>query len=338
MTKNSVINYTLVVLALLAALTVLNPALAQSANPFTLFGFGASVDTNTGATSANTLRVLANQGAAGASAWPISAASLPLPTGAAADASLTTIDTDLKANITLHSGAALIGKVGIDQTTPGTTNLVATTVADGANSTLGAQADAAIVTSATGTVSGKLRGIVSLLVSGITVATHAVTQSGNWTARVVGNAGAIFDAATGAAPPANALFIGGLTSGATGGLVTGITVCDSGFDIDINTATTTLVVTGVASRKVRICSFNMVATAADTVAWIEGTGATCGTGTAGMIGSSTAAHGQAFAANGGIAVGSGLGEVLTAATAGDSVCLVTSAATQLDGHIKYAIY
>lgn len=58
MTKNSVINYTLVALALLVALTVLNPALAQSANPFTLLGYGASVDTNSGTKSANTLRVV----------------------------------------------------------------------------------------------------------------------------------------------------------------------------------------------------------------------------------------------------------------------------------------
>lgn len=49
----------------------------------------------------------------------------PTNTGYALDASLTTIDTDIKSNITLHSGSAVVGKVGIDQTTPGTTNLVA---------------------------------------------------------------------------------------------------------------------------------------------------------------------------------------------------------------------
>lgn len=61
-----------------------------------------------------------------------------LPSGAAtaanqttANASLSTIDTDLKSNITLHAGTNVIGKVGIDQTTPGTTNAV--TVTDGTN-------------------------------------------------------------------------------------------------------------------------------------------------------------------------------------------------------------
>lgn len=42
----------------------------------------------------------------------------------ALDASLTTIDTDLKSNITLHAGTNIVGKVGIDQTTSGTTNFV----------------------------------------------------------------------------------------------------------------------------------------------------------------------------------------------------------------------
>lgn len=48
----------------------------------------------------------------------------PSNTGYALDASLTTLDTDVKSNITLHAGTNLIGKVGIDQTTPGTTNKV----------------------------------------------------------------------------------------------------------------------------------------------------------------------------------------------------------------------
>lgn len=144
--------------------------------------------------------------------------------------------------------------------------------------------------------------------------------------------------ATGAAPPARAEYSGFLGSGATGGLLVGVTACDSDAVINIATATTTRLVTGVSGRQVRICAFDMVTAAANNVAWIEGTGATCGTGSAGMAGGSTAASGYNFAANGGIGRGSGIGEVLTTATTGDSVCLVTSAAVQLSGHIKYAIY
>lgn len=54
---------------------------------------------------------------------PVSAASLPLPTGAAQETggNLAAILTKLNA-VVLGVGAAIIGKVGIDQSTPGTTN------------------------------------------------------------------------------------------------------------------------------------------------------------------------------------------------------------------------
>lgn len=165
-----------------------------------------------------------------------------------------------------------------------------------------------------------------------------VTPDANVKVNVVGNAGANVDGATGAAPPANVLFMGALASGATGGHLLGVTACDSDFAVNISTATTTLAITGVSGRQVRICSWDLVTAAANNVAWIEGTGATCGTGTAGMAGGTSAASGYNFAANGGLAKGTGLGEVMTTATTGDSVCIVTSAATQLSGHVKYTIY
>jgi hypothetical protein len=68
---------------------------------------------------------------------------------------------------------------------------------------------------------------------------------------------------------------------------------------------------------------HMITAAANNVALIEGTGATCGTGSAGMAGGTTAASGYNLAANGGIAFGSGLGTVMQTATTGDSVCVVT---------------
>jgi hypothetical protein len=73
----------------------------------------------------------------------ISAASLPLPTGAALDSSLTTIDTDVKANITLHAGTNVIGHVIADSgSTTAVTGNVAVTKADGSDVTLGAKGDA----------------------------------------------------------------------------------------------------------------------------------------------------------------------------------------------------
>ncbi len=63
---------------------------------------------------------------------PISAASLPLPSGASTSALQTTANTSLSAIATsvaaaTPAGTNLIGKVGIDQTTPGTTNGVSAT-------------------------------------------------------------------------------------------------------------------------------------------------------------------------------------------------------------------
>jgi hypothetical protein len=68
---------------------------------------------------------------------PVSAAALPLPSGASTSAQIGEVQASPTANtvldrlkalltgIVLSAGSALIGKVGIDQTTPGTTNLVA---------------------------------------------------------------------------------------------------------------------------------------------------------------------------------------------------------------------
>lgn len=78
-------------------------------------------------------------------AVPISAAALPLPTGAATSALQTTGNTSL-ATIATNTGAAtpaggnIIGKVGIDQTTPGTTNGTAIVGVNAATALAGAGA------------------------------------------------------------------------------------------------------------------------------------------------------------------------------------------------------
>lgn len=144
--------------------------------------------------------------------------------------------------------------------------------------------------------------------------------------------------ATGAAPPARANFVGGLGSGATGGFVIGVPVADTFKSVSVTSGTTTLLVTGVSGRHVRISSINLVTAIANNVALISGTGATCGTGTAGISGGTTAANGWNFAANGGLSLGNGLGTVMQTAAAGDSVCVITSAAGPLAGSLSYAIY
>lgn len=172
------------------------------------------------------------------------------------------------------------------------------------------------------------------------VAGSATATSGAGVQKVgiVGNAGAAVDAAIGAAPPANAIQVGGLGSGLTGGEMISPAVGDTYKNINISTATTTLLITGVAGRQVRITAIHFIAAGADNIALIEGTGATCGTGTAGMAGGTTAATGYNLVANQGYTFGSGLGTVMQTVTAGDSVCAVTSAAVQLSGGIEHTIY
>lgn len=231
---------------------------------------------------------------------PISAASLPLPTGAAQDSSLTTIDTDLKANVTLHAGANIVGKVGIDQTTPGTTNGVQV------NNFPGTQP-----------------------VSCATAATCPVNASqvgGPWTTTDAA------DGSTGSAVPSKGIYVGGNGSGN----LTGIISCDNSAAVSMSTATTTQIVaiSGTAGRTY-ICSINLVAAAADNVALISGSGTNCASNVAGLAGGTTAATGWNFAANGGLTQGSGLGMIYKTVTTNNEICLVTSAATQLSGTITY---
>lgn len=106
--------------------------------------------------------------------------------------------------------------------------------------------------------------------------------------------------------------------------------------ISITTATTTRIVAPSASNKTYICSMLLTSAAADNVGIVEGTGGTCGSGTAGVIGGTTAANGPNFAANGGLFIQAG-GKVSVAQTAGTNVdlCLITSASTPLAGGINY---
>jgi hypothetical protein len=299
----------------------------------------------------------------------------------------------------LVAGSAIIGKVGIDQTTPGTTNgvQVNASLPAGTNVIGHVIADTGSTTAVTGNVTAvqatgtNLHAVIdSGSTTAVTQATgtnlHAVIDTGSTTAvtqatgtnlhmvvdsgtvTTVGAVTAITNAlpagsniignfridqttpgttngtqdastsATGAAPPAKAGYVGYLGSGATGGFLTGATVGDTYKNINVSTATTTLLVTGVSGRQVRISAMHMITAAANNVALIEGTGATCGTGSAGMAGGTTAATGYNLAANGGIAFGSGLGTVMQTATTGDSVCVVTSANVQLSGGLQYSIY
>lgn len=88
-------------------------------------------------------------------------------TGLAANGDYIPLIVDATGQLWIHVGAidagtAIIGKVGIDQTTDGTTNAVNVKTSSGAGATIGATNGAAVVTDADGTLQQYLRGLIKL--------------------------------------------------------------------------------------------------------------------------------------------------------------------------------
>lgn len=179
----------------------------------------------------------------------------------------------------------------------------AVTIADGADVTQGAKADAAYAGSGSASNNAILKGIYS------------------------NTAGAI---------PAGSATIGSVK--VTDGTTVALTDPCQGTvkvytPISMTTATTLRIVPPAVGKRTYICHLTLTSAAADNIAIVEGTGGTCGTGTAGVIGGTTATNGPNFAANGGLAIGNG--GFAVGATAGTNVdlCVITSAATPLAGVI-----
>lgn len=99
------------------------------------------------------------------------------------------------------------------------------------------------------------------------------------------------------------------------------------------------IITGTASVKTYICAIDVVPSAAQNVALVEGTGTTCATNIFGLAGGTTAATGWNFQLGGGIARGSGNGTVYSpsadANATAANVCLLIAGAGQVSGQISY---
>jgi len=107
---------------------------------------------------------------------------------------------------------------------------------------------------------------------------------------------------------------------------------------NISLTTNTQIISGIASQKIYICHVNLVVSKPTNLAIVEGTGSTCGTGTAGVFGGSTAATGWNFGSNGGIATGNGVNVLRRTATAADNVCILTSSNGQVSGLIVWSSF
>lgn len=87
-----------------------------------------------------------------------------------------------------------------------------------------------------------------------------------------------WQSATGAAPPANAAYLGANGSGATGGQLRGLITCDSHAKYDASDNGSITLVTGVSGRKVYVCGYLMATGGTATNLKLrEGSDANCAT-------------------------------------------------------------
>jgi hypothetical protein len=101
-----------------------------------------------------------------------------------------------------------------------------------------------------------------------------------------------------------------------------------------SSATTTLWITGESNEHIYVTSMFLHASGTQGVTVISGTGATCGTSSATVLGEV-----ELSTTNGtGFTLGNGAGMVLRTNDAGDSLCITTDSATALNALATYAIY
>ena len=221
----------------------------------------------------------------------------------------------------------------------------AVTIADGANVVEGAIADAAATAGSTGTLSAKMRYMTTQL-DAINTSVQAALPAGtnligDVNLRQGGTAlsttnGAYFNQLQGNAvlSATNPAF-NRLTDG-TNAQVTD--PCQAVTKINLTGSQTagTQIIAGTSSKKTYICSIQLIAQAAEIVNIIAGTGSVCATGSSAVMGSTTAANGMSYAANGGFTMGSGVATVIAATAANaDNVCITQSGSSRITYQLTY---
>lgn len=107
--------------------------------------------------------------------------------------------------------------------------------------------------------------------------------------------------------------------------------------LSISQTANTQLITGTASERIFICSFHVVTATAQNIALVDGTGSVCATGPVGVegFGGATAATGWNFAANGGISLPATTQSYGRTGTNADNICLFQSGAGQVSGGLTY---
>lgn len=101
--------------------------------------------------------------------------------------------------------------------------------------------------------------------------------------------------------------------------------------IEITTATTTRLVTGVSNKRIYVTAVDVIAAGTGNIQFIAGTGATCGTGTVNVTGNYNLTAQVGFTK----ATGNGAVWVIPLNL---SLCAVTSAGVGMPGSLSYAIF
>lgn len=253
---------------------------------------------------------------------PITAASLPLPSGASTSALQSTINTTLGSPF--QAGGSIGNTVfNVKPQDAGGTAITDNTAHALKNFPVDPATGTALVVPSSG---------------------NGPSDSGTNRVAIVSNNTAVVGlgaGATGSAPPINAVLGGGVTSGAIGGLTKAATFCDSQGFLDMTTATTTEIAPLVASSTIQICSIIAQAGGTTTMTLKRGTGSNCGTGTTSI------SPGFELTAQSGFTIGNGAGVVLGSAGAGtvggattsaNAVCITSSANVNLHVLIRYAVF
>lgn len=105
--------------------------------------------------------------------------------------------------------------------------------------------------------------------------------------------------------------------------------------VAISQTASTQLLTGTASNRTYVCSLvlSQPSASTQTFALVSGTGTTCGTGTAAVIGATTAANGMQIP----FSAGSGAGSIAKSAANADNVCLLQSSTDRIAGVLGYVV-
>jgi hypothetical protein len=110
--------------------------------------------------------------------------------------------------------------------------------------------------------------------------------------------------------------------------------CDQSTAVS-SAASVQIITAGNANMFIYVCGYSFGSIGGSTFSVVEGTGTTCATNIKAVAGGTTAAAGYGLTANGLINEGSGVGEVMKTAVAGDNLCLITAGTGPLAGVVSW---